>query len=125
GLGTTIWSPMASGLLSGKYLDGFPDDTRLGIEGMDWLKNRVLREETIEKVRKIKNIADGLGLSLAKLSLAWCLKNKNVSTVILGASKVHQLKENLEAMDAAALLTPEVMSEIDLILDNKPVLPDF
>ncbi|MFM7079137.1 MAG: aldo/keto reductase, partial [Bacteroidota bacterium] len=91
----------------------------------DWLKNRVLREEKIEKVRKIKNIADGLGLSLAKLSLAWCLKNKNVSTVILGASKVHQLKENLEAMDAAALLTPEVMSEIDVILDNKPVLPDF
>ncbi|MFM7177753.1 MAG: potassium channel beta subunit family protein [Bacteroidota bacterium] len=125
GLGTTIWSPMASGLLSGKYLDGFPEDTRLGIEGMDWLKNRVLREEKIEKVRKIKNIADGLGLSLAKLSLAWCLKNKNVSTVILGASKVHQLKENLEAMDTAALLTPEVMSEIDLILDNKPVLPDF
>ncbi len=125
GLGTTIWSPLASGLLSGKYLDGFPDDTRLGIEGMDWLKNRVLREEKIEKVRRIKKVADRLGVSLVKLSLAWCLKNKNVSTVILGASKVHQLQENLQAFEVVPMLTDEVMAELDAILDNKPVLPDF
>jgi len=125
GLGTTIWSPLASGLLSGKYLKGFPDDTRLGIEGMDWLKNRVLREEKIEKVRNLKTIADRLGLSLAKLSLVWCLKNNHVSTVILGASKVDQLKENLTAMYAIPLLTEEILAEIDDVLGNKPMLPEF
>jgi voltage-dependent potassium channel beta subunit len=125
GLGTTIWSPLASGLLSGKYLDGFPDGTRLGIEGMDWLKNRVLREERIEQVRKIKTIADELGISLVKLSLAWCLKNPHVSTVILGASKVKQLKENLEAINIVPMLTEEVMTSIDEVLNNKPVLPEY
>ena len=125
GLGTTIWSPLASGMLSEKYLSGFPNDTRLGIEGMDWLKNRVLREERLEKVRRIKTIADKLDVSLAKLSLAWCLKNQYVSTVILGASKVSQLKENLEAFDVIPMLTDEVMSAIDEVLENKPVLPEY
>jgi aryl-alcohol dehydrogenase-like predicted oxidoreductase len=125
GLGTTIWSPLASGLLSGKYLSGFPDDTRLGMEGLDWLKDRVLREEKIDKVRKIKAIADDMGVSLVKLSLAWCLKNPNVSTVILGASKAHQMKENLEAIDIVPMLTQEVMQQIEEALGNKPVLPDF
>lgn len=125
GLGTTIWSPLASGLLSGKYLNGFPEGTRLGIEGMDWLKNRVLREERIEQVRQIKKIADDLGVSLVKLSLAWCLKNPHVSTVILGSSKVAQLKENLEAFDVVPLLSDEVMNAIDEVLGNKPVLPEY
>jgi aryl-alcohol dehydrogenase-like predicted oxidoreductase len=89
------------------------------------LKNRVLREEKIEKVRNLKTIADRLGLSLAKLSLVWCLKNNHVSTVILGASKVDQLKENLTAMDALPLLTEEILAEIDAVLGNKPMLPEF
>jgi aryl-alcohol dehydrogenase-like predicted oxidoreductase len=125
GLGTTIWSPLASGLLSGKYLDGFPEGTRLGIEGMDWLKNRVLREERIQQARDIKQIADDLGVSMVKLSLAWCLKNPHVSTVILGASKVHQLKENLEAFEVVPMLTDEVMARIEEVLNNKPVLPEY
>jgi voltage-dependent potassium channel beta subunit len=125
GLGTTIWSPLASGLLSGKYLKGFPEGTRLGIEGMDWLKDRVLREEKLEKVRKIKEIADELGVSLVKFALAWCLKNENVSTVILGASKVSQLKENLEAPDVVPLLTDDVIESVERIMQNKPVLPEY
>ncbi|MBK9047069.1 MAG: aldo/keto reductase [Bacteroidetes bacterium] len=125
GLGTTIWSPLASGVLSGKYLDGFPENTRLGMEGLDWLKNRALANDRIEKARKIKKIADQLNVSMVKLSLAWCLKNPNVSTVILGASKTFQLAENFEALDVVAHLTPDVMDAIDAVLDNKPVLPEF
>jgi voltage-dependent potassium channel beta subunit len=125
GLGTTIWSPLASGVLSGKYLDGFPDNTRLGMEGLDWLKNRALANDRIEKARKIKEIADQMNVSMVKLSLAWCLKNPNVSTVILGASKTAQLTENFEALDVVARLTPEVMDAIDAVLENKPVLAEF
>lgn len=125
GLGTTIWSPLASGVLSGKYLDGFPENTRLGMEGLDWLKNRALANDRIEKARKIKEIADQLNVSMVKLSLAWCLKNPNVSTVILGASKTAQLTENFEALDVVARLTPDVMDAIDTVLENKPVLPEF
>lgn len=125
GLGTTIWSPLASGVLSGKYLDGFPENTRLGMEGLDWLKNRALANDRIEKARKIKKIADQLNVSMVKLSLAWCLKNPNVSTVILGASKTSQLTENFEALDVVALLSPDVMDAIDAVLENKPVLPEF
>lgn len=125
GLGTTIWSPLASGVLSGKYLDGFPENTRLGMEGLDWLKNRALANDRIEKARKIKHIADQLNVSMVKLSLAWCLKNHNVSTVILGASKTSQLTENFEALDVVARLTPDVMDAIDAVLENKPVLPEF
>ncbi|MBL0340188.1 MAG: aldo/keto reductase [Bacteroidetes bacterium] len=125
GLGTTIWSPLASGVLSGKYLEGFPTDTRIGIEGLDWLKNRALAEDRIEKAKGIKKIADQLGVSMVKLSLAWCLKNPNVSTVILGASKVTQLKENLESLDIVAFLTEDVMHQIEFVLSNKPLLPEF
>jgi len=125
GLGTTIWSPLASGLLSGKYMDGFPEDTRLGMQGMDWLKERVLREEKTEKVKKIKAIADELNISLVKLALAWCLKNENVSTIILGASKVSQLKENLTSIEVVEQLTPEITEQIEVILDNKPKLPEY
>lgn len=92
---------------------------------MNWLKNRVLREERVEQVRAIKKIADDLGVSLVKLSLAWCLKNPNVSTVILGASKVAQLKENLEAIDVVPMMSEKVMEAIEEVLKNKPVLPEY
>ena len=125
GLATTIWSPLASGVLSGKYLFDNPTDTRLSIEGLEWLKERNLTEERINKVKSIKKIADDLNVSLPVFAIAWCLKNPNVSTVILGASKVPQLEENLKAMDALPLLTPDVMDSVDLVLNNKPVLADF
>jgi len=125
GLATTIWSPLASGVLSGKYLFDNPTDTRLSIEGLEWLKERNLTEERINKVKSIKKIADDLNVSLPVFAIAWCLKNPNVSTVILGASKVPQLEENLKAIDALPLLTPDVMDSVDLVLNNKPVLADF
>jgi voltage-dependent potassium channel beta subunit len=125
GMGTTIWSPLASGILSGKYLGGFPDDTRLGIPGLEWLKERALKAERLEKVKKIKTISDATGIPLPVFSLAWCLKNPNVSTVILGASKVSQLKENLTALDAIPNLTEELMMKVDEILNNKPTLPEY
>ncbi len=125
GLATTIWSPLASGVLSGKYLFDNPTDTRLSIEGLEWLKERNLTEERINKVKAIKKIADDINVSLPVFAIAWCLKNPNVSTVILGASKVPQLEENLKAIDALPLLTSEVMDSVDLVLNNKPVLADF
>jgi voltage-dependent potassium channel beta subunit len=125
GMGTTIWSPLASGILSGKYLDGFPDDTRLGIPGLEWLKERTLKSERLEKIKRIKEISEELGISLPVLAIAWCLKNPNVSTVILGASKISQLQENFKALEAVTLLTPEIMEKLDTILDNKPVLPEY
>jgi aryl-alcohol dehydrogenase-like predicted oxidoreductase len=125
GLATTIWSPLASGVLSGKYLFDNPTDTRLSIEGLEWLKERNLTEERIEKVKAIKKIADDINVSLPVFGIAWCLKNPNVSTVILGASKVPQLEENLKSIDALPLLTSDVMNSVDLVLNNKPVLPDF
>lgn len=114
GMGTTIWSPLASGMLSGKYLDAPADETRMSLENLKWLKERWLNNEAaMQKVKNLKTIADDLGITLAKMSIAWCLKNPNVSTVILGASKVEQLKENLTAMEAVPLLTEEVMKQID------------
>ena len=114
GMGTTIWSPLASGMLSGKYLDAPADETRMSLENLKWLKERWLNNEVaLQKVRNLKSIADELGITLAKMSIAWCLKNPNVSTVILGASKLEQLKENLTAMEAVPLLTEEVMKQID------------
>lgn len=121
GLGTTIWSPLASGLLTGKYNDGMPTDTRLSIDGIDWLKERMFMDNKVEKAKKVTALANELGTSIALLSLAWCLKNEYVSTVILGASKVSQLEENLKAFSVVPLLTPEVMEKIDAILQNKPV----
>ena len=125
GLGTTIWSPLASGVLTDKYLDKFPKDTRLSIEGLEWLKERSLTEERLAKVRELNQIALDMGTSLAKLAIAWCLKNNKVSTVILGASKEHHLKETLESIELLPLLQEEVLQNIEDILDNKPVLPAF
>jgi voltage-dependent potassium channel beta subunit len=126
GMGTTIWSPLASGLLSGKYNDGMPKDNRLNIEGMEWLKERTLGDASrIEKTKKLAGIAKELNTSLPKLAIAWCVKNPNVSTAILGASRVEQLKETLGSLDVVPLLTQEVMDRIESILNNKPGLPLF
>jgi voltage-dependent potassium channel beta subunit len=122
GLGTTIWSPLASGLLTGKYNSGMPTDNRLHIEGMDWLKERTLGDQSrIEKTQKLAAIAKEVNVSLPKLAIAWCLKNPNVSTAILGASKPEQLKETITAYELLPLLTDEVMEKIEVILQNKPV----
>lgn len=125
GLGTTIWSPLASGILSGKYTNSGVEGTRLGMKGLEWLKDRTLAADRMEKATALQQLANDLGVSLAKLSIAWCLKNPNVSTVILGASKVPQLQENLQVLDVLPILTPEVMGQIEDIVQTKPVLPQF
>jgi voltage-dependent potassium channel beta subunit len=121
GLGTTIWSPLASGILTGKYNDGLPaEDTRLGMESLSWLKDRLLVDDNLAKVRALGEVAGDLGVSQAALSIAWCLKNPGVSTVITGASKVHHLEENLKAMEVVSKLDDAVMDRIEGILGNKP-----
>jgi voltage-dependent potassium channel beta subunit len=124
GLGTTIWSPLASGLLTGKYNSGTaPADSRVTQKGMEFLHKKLLGEEAQEKLPKIKQLqalAEELGTSLACLAIAWCAKNPDVSTVILGASKVSQLEENLKSLEVVPKLTTEVMKRIDQILGNKP-----
>jgi voltage-dependent potassium channel beta subunit len=125
GLGTTIWSPLASGLLSGKYNNQFPTDTRLGIEGLEWLKDKNITADKIESTKKLTDLANEIGLSLPIMSLAWCLKNPHVSTVILGASKESQLIENLKAFDALDKLTADILDRIESILANKPIHPAF
>ncbi|MBL7777402.1 MAG: aldo/keto reductase [Chitinophagales bacterium] len=125
GMGTTIWSPLSSGLLTDKYFDGSVNEkTRMDL--MQWIKERALGDaDKMEKVKKLYELAKSLQLPLSQLALAWCLKNPNVSTVILGASKVHQLKENLLCFDALPKLTDGVMAQVDEILQNKPVLPVY
>lgn len=126
GLGTTIWSPLCSGLLTGKYNNGMPADNRLNMDGMDWLKERTLGDGSrIEKTRQLDVIAKEIGTTLPKLAIAWCVKNPNVSTAILGASKPEQLKETLTSLEVLPLLTKEVMEKIEKVLDNKPALPLF
>lgn len=125
GLGTTIWSPLASGILSGKYNDGMPEKTRLSMEGMEWLKDANLVEEKLAKVKKLTALAKEIGISMPKLAIAWCLKNENVSTVILGASKKEQLQETIKTVDDLDKLDAEVMEKIEAILANKPDAPAF
>jgi len=123
GLGTTTWSPLQSGLLTGKYNNGVPDKSRLSLEGYEWLKNAILSEEgmkKIEKVKKLTVIAEELGIKMADLALAWVLKNPNVSTVITGASKPEQVKANMKTLNYVDKLTPDVMEKIEVILENKP-----
>jgi aryl-alcohol dehydrogenase-like predicted oxidoreductase len=124
GMGTTIWSPLASGLLTGKYKS--MDDqqsTRLSMEGLEWLRDRTMNQERLDQVNGLKSLADELDMSMARLAIAWCLKNPNVSTVILGASKLEQLKETLTAIDDVEKMSQEVMDEIDSRLGNKPEMP--
>ncbi|MBX3239970.1 MAG: aldo/keto reductase [Chitinophagaceae bacterium] len=121
GLGTTIWSPLAAGFLTGKYNEGIPAGSRLAIEGFDWLKERWLQEEKIKKVQQLGALADQLGVSLASLSIAWTIHNPHVTTAILGATKQQQLEENLKALEVIKLITEEVQGKIENILQNKPV----
>lgn len=125
GLGTTIWSPLASGVLTGKYISKFPEGTRMSMEGLEWLKERSLNEDRLNRVRKLDKVAKDLGTTLPKMGVAWCLKNPNVSSVILGASKVSQIEENLMALEVIPLMTQKVMDEIESILENKPEVPAF
>lgn len=123
GLGTTIWSPLSSGLLTGKYSEGIPPKSRAALPAYRWIRRRFESPEgrlQIEKAKELVGLASELGLPLPRLALAWCLKNPYVSTVITGASKPEQVAENMQALDALPVLTPEVMEKIEEILDNKP-----
>ncbi|MFA0438466.1 alcohol dehydrogenase [Vibrio sp. 10N.286.49.C2] len=121
GLGTTVWSPLASGLLTGKYLDGVPEDSRLNLPGYEWLRDVLVGEDNkLDQIRRLNALAESLGTPLHYLALNWCLANENVSSVILGVSRLSQLEDNLEAIAHRDLVTPEVMAKIDAILDNKP-----
>ncbi|MFZ8916981.1 MAG: potassium channel beta subunit family protein [Ilumatobacteraceae bacterium] len=118
GLGTTIWSPLASGLLTGKYLEGVPSDSRAALPGYGWLASRLTDEASLDVVRGLAPIADSLGCTLAQLALAWCTKNPHVSTVITGASRESQVHENFGALDVIPLLTDDVMTRIDEVLSR-------
>ena len=113
GLGTTIWSPLASGLLTGKYSNGVPSDSRGALPGYEWLAERLTDDRTLGKVENLRPIAAELGCSLAQMSIAWCLLNPNVSTVITGASRPSQVLENFEALEVLRSLTPEVAARIE------------
>ncbi|MEZ4705391.1 MAG: aldo/keto reductase [Bdellovibrionota bacterium] len=125
GLGTTIWSPLASGVLTGKYNQGVPEGSRLSLSNFQWLKERTLDtadgKEKLEKAKKLAPIAQSLEMSMAQMAIAWCLKNQNVSTVILGATKEKQLEENLACLELTDRLTPQIMQHIDQTLGNVPV----
>ena len=128
GLGTTIWSPLASGLLSGKYMNLTPNDTRIYRPGMEWLKELIVGEHNAwkhEKIKRLKTVADDLGTNLSRLSIAWVLKNPTISTAILGASKVEQLEDTLKSVEILPKLTNEVMERIEGIMDNKPKMPAY
>lgn len=125
GLGTTIWSPLMSGILSGKYNEGFPKDTRLSLHDLEWLKESILLESNLQKIKALGGIAKQLGISQSNLALAWCLKNPNVSTVLTGATRLEQLQENLKAMDVLPFLNDEVMEKIEEVLNNKPEFPRY
>lgn len=123
GLGTTIWSPLASGILTGKYANGIPEGSRLSLSNFDWLRKRFESEEgqkRLTQANALGEVASKLGISMTHMALAWCLKNPRVSTVILGASRPEQLTDNLNALKYLHLLTSDVMDEIDSLLGNKP-----
>ncbi|MGB9640978.1 MAG: potassium channel beta subunit family protein [Anaerolineales bacterium] len=123
GLGTTVWSPLASGLLTGKYNEGIPEGTRISLPGYEWLRKRFEGDEfqkRIEIVKQLATLSKELGCSLPQMALAWCLKNPNVSTVITGASRPQQVVENMQAIEVVKQLTDEVMEKIEEILGNKP-----
>ena len=125
GLGTTIWSPLASGYLTGKYVGASENNVRLKREELGWLADRLFTQENESKVKKLMQFAADNGFSLPQLGIAWCLKNENVSTVILGATKTAQLQETLKSIELVDKLTPEIMNDIELILNNKPIHPQY
>jgi voltage-dependent potassium channel beta subunit len=113
GYGNTIWSPLASGLLTGKYRDGIPNDSRAALSGYEWLADSITDAEAIVKVERLRPIADRLGCTMAQLALAWCTKHPMVSSVITGASRAGQVVENFEALDVIPLVTDEVKDEME------------
>jgi voltage-dependent potassium channel beta subunit len=121
GLGTTIWSPLASGLLTGKYNNGIPENSRLALPEMSWLKDKVIAEDKIKKVKELSELAKELGISMASLSIGWCIKNPHVTTAILGATKKEQLLDNLKAVDAMQKLTPDILERIERIMYTNPL----
>jgi voltage-dependent potassium channel beta subunit len=122
GLGTTIWSPLAGGTLTQKYVDNIPADTRMDMRGMKWLKEVALTPERLNAIKELNELALEMDTTLAKLAIAWCAKNPNVSTVILGASKVAQLTETMDALAVMPKITEDITQRIEKIVDNKPVL---
>ncbi len=125
GLGTTIWSPLASGFLTGKYKNNTDPNARLNRGELGWLAERLLQDQNHKIVDNLSTLANEIGTSLPKLGVAWCLKNPNVSTVILGATKPQQLQETLQATEVVPLLTSDVMDQIEMILNNKPIHPPY
>ncbi|EEI93848.1 potassium channel beta subunit family protein [Sphingobacterium spiritivorum] len=125
GMGTTIWSPLASGLLTGKYNNGIPEDSRLALEGYGWLKDRALAQDKLNRVEELGKLAVQLAVSLPTLAIAWCVRNPNVTTAILGATKESQLLENLKALEVLPLLTPEVLTQIDDIMQTRPFVSEY
>ncbi len=125
GYGTTIWSPLASGLLTGKYNNGIPEGSRLTLSDLQWIREKMLNDQNINKIVALEKIATDLNISMANMALAWCLKNPNVSTVITGATKLSQLEQNLQAIEGVSKLTEDVMENIEEVLDNKPNLANF
>jgi voltage-dependent potassium channel beta subunit len=126
GLGTTIWSPLASGILTGKYNDGVPADSRMNLPGYEWLKARLDSDKGRDELNKVKQLAElakEVGMPIHYMALLWCLANPRVSTVILGASKLSQLKDNLEALKHKAKMTPDVLARIEAIVANTPEGP--
>ena len=126
GLGTTIWSPLASGLLTGKYNNGMPNDSRANLPGYEWLRDIMMGEQgraRIEKIKELAKIADGAGMPIHHMALLWCLANPRVSTVILGASKIEQLHDNLSALKSREKMSADVMAAIEEVMGNKPAAP--
>lgn len=118
GLGTTIWSPLASGILTGKYNEGIPENSRLALQELSWLKDKLMLEDKINKVKKLSELSAQLGVSNASLSIAWCIKNPHVTTAILGATKKEQLNDNLKALEVMDKLTPEILEKIEEIMQS-------
>ena len=117
GLGLTTWSPLKSGALTGKYLDGIPEGSRASLPGYDWLRDGLTNDDVNATVSALADVAADLGCSLAQLAIAWCASNPNVSTVITGASRVEQVEENMAALDVMRSLDDDVMARISDILD--------
>lgn len=125
GMGTTTWSPLASGLLSGKYNDGIPENSRFAIQGFDWLKDRWIKDGFIDKVKQLAQLAKDIDVPLPALSIAWCLTNPHVTTTILGATNKEQLLQNFKALEVLPELDTAVIEKIEAIVQTKPVLPEY